>query len=199
MTIEQDLEEDKFHPPSDDEPDVDEEDDYVTSDSEDDDEDIPYFMQHERARQGDLSEEPLEDQKLIVDIGYGNTKFGLAGESEPSAIKNIVWGKNSETGRKDYTQVIQRKKMESMATDWEAIERLWERMFEVECGIDASSSFVSTTISPFGPNSYPEDMIEMLFETFEVQGCYFAVPSILSLYSTGKTTGVVLDSGECIG
>ena len=85
-----------------------------------------------------------------------------------------------------------------MAIDWEAVEKLWERMFDDECGISASNAYVSSTISPFGPRSYPEDMAELLFEEFSVQGCYFAVPSILSLYSTGKTTGVVLDSGECI-
>lgn len=92
-----------------------------------------------------------------------------------------------------------------MAIDWEAVEALWGRMFggedcehAKECGIKAENTYVSSTISPFGPRSYPEDMAELLFETFGVQGTYFAVPSILSLYSTGKTTGVVLDSGECI-
>jgi len=153
-------------------------------------------LQHLRARKDELSGEEAENQKLIVDLGYGSTKFGLAGESAPSMIKNLVLGKNPETGKKDYGPVIERKKMESMATDWEAIEKLWERMFEEECGINAESSYVSSTISPFGPRSYSEDMAELLFETFDVQGCYFAVPSILSLYSTGNTTGVVLDSGE---
>jgi hypothetical protein len=172
-------------------------DDDTDSDSDDDD-DRPYFMQHARAREGDLIGEEAENQKVIVDLGYGSTKFGLAGESAPASIKNIVYGKNPETGKKDYGPVIERKKMESMATDWEAIEKLWERMFEDELGISADTSYVSSTISPFGPRSYPEEMAELLFETFEVQGCYFAVPSILSLYSTGKTTGVVLDSGECI-
>ena len=168
------------------------------SDDDSDDDDRPYFMQHARAREGDLIGEHAENQKLIVDLGYGSTKFGLAGESSPASIKNIVYGKNPETGKKDYGPVIERKKMESMATDWEAIEKLWERMFEEELGISADTSYVSSTISPFGPRSYPEEMAELLFETFDVQGCYFAVPSILSLYSTGKTTGVVLDSGECI-
>eukprot|EP01050_Picozoa_sp_SAG11_P007325 SAG11_NODE_607_length_8226_cov_11.234527_1_plen_259_part_00 len=38
----------------------------------------------------------------------------------------------------------------------------------------------------------------MMFETFDVNGLYFSVPSIFSLYANGKTTGIVLDSGECI-
>ena len=37
----------------------------------------------------------------------------------------------------------------------------------------------------------------MLFETFDLNGLYFSVPSILSLYASGKTTGIVVDSGEC--
>ena len=75
---------------------------------------------------------------------------------------------------------------------------MWERVFENEINVETSSCLVSSTISPFGPKSYPEDMAELLFETFDIAGLYFSVPSVLSLYAKGKTTGIVLDSGECI-
>ena len=39
-------------------------------------------------------------------------------------------------------------------------------------------------------------MTEVIFETFEVPAFYIANPAHLSLYSSGKTTGLVLDSGE---
>jgi len=34
-----------------------------------------------------------------------------------------------------------------------------------------------------------------MFETFNVPSLYLAIQSVLSLYSTGSTTGLVLDSG----
>lgn len=38
----------------------------------------------------------------------------------------------------------------------------------------------------------------MLFEQHEAPGVYLAIPAVLSLYATGKTTGLVLDSGAAI-
>ena len=35
-----------------------------------------------------------------------------------------------------------------------------------------------------------------MFETFNVPSLYLAIQSVLALYSTGRTTGLVLDSGE---
>lgn len=35
----------------------------------------------------------------------------------------------------------------------------------------------------------------MLFETFNVPSFYVAIQAVLSLYTSGRTTGIVLDSG----
>lgn len=35
-----------------------------------------------------------------------------------------------------------------------------------------------------------------MFETFEVQGLYVAIQAVLSLFSNGRTTGMVCDSGD---
>lgn len=34
-----------------------------------------------------------------------------------------------------------------------------------------------------------------MFETFNVPSLYLAIQAVLSLYSTGRTTGLILDSG----
>lgn len=39
-------------------------------------------------------------------------------------------------------------------------------------------------------------MTEMMFETFEVPSLYLANHSVLSLYATGRTTGLIIDSGH---
>ncbi|XP_022730404.1 actin-like [Durio zibethinus] len=39
-------------------------------------------------------------------------------------------------------------------------------------------------------------MIEIMFEAFDIPSTYIAVQAVLSLYASGRTTGVVLDSGE---
>ena len=35
-----------------------------------------------------------------------------------------------------------------------------------------------------------------MFETFNSQFIYVAIPGVLSLYAAGRTTGIVLDSGD---
>ena len=35
-----------------------------------------------------------------------------------------------------------------------------------------------------------------MFDTFEVPNCYIAIQAVMSLYAAGRTTGLVVDSGD---
>merc|ERR1719195_2170087 len=39
-------------------------------------------------------------------------------------------------------------------------------------------------------------MTQILFETFNVPAMYVAIQAVLSLYASGRTTGIVLDAGD---
>ena len=39
-------------------------------------------------------------------------------------------------------------------------------------------------------------MTEIMFELFTVPSFYLGIQAVLSLYSSGRTTGVVLDAGD---
>ncbi len=41
-------------------------------------------------------------------------------------------------------------------------------------------------------------MIQLMFETFKGQRFYITITAILSLYSYGRTTGLVFDSGDVL-
>lgn len=52
------------------------------------------------------------------------------------------------------------------------------------------------TEAPLNPRKNREKAAEIFFETFGVPALYISMQAVLSLYSTGRTTGVVLDSGD---
>ena len=52
------------------------------------------------------------------------------------------------------------------------------------------------TEAPLNPKENREKMAQIMFETFNVPGLYIAIQAVLSLYSAGKFTGIVDDSGD---
>jgi len=55
---------------------------------------------------------------------------------------------------------------------------------------------VLLTEPPLNPRDNRDTAAQILFETFNVPALYTSVQAVLSLYASGKTTGLVLDSGD---
>lgn len=76
-----------------------------------------------------------------------------------------------------------------MVRDWEAMERLWEHIFDKELRVTIEEHPVLLTEPPLNPKINREKMVEIMFEGFEVPATYVAIQAVLSLYASGRTTG----------
>lgn len=81
---------------------------------------------------------------------------------------------------------------------WQYMEALWDHVYTGRDNLNASSDQhpVLLTEAPLNPLTNRENTAEIFFENFRVPAIYFAPQAILSLYASGRTTGVVIDVGE---
>ena len=80
-------------------------------------------------------------------------------------------------------------------TDWDDMEKLWHYTLQVELRVSPEHHPILLTEAPQTPREQRERMTQIMFEVFNVPCLYVQNTAVLSLYSGGRTTGVVLDSG----
>ncbi|CAH8385338.1 unnamed protein product [Eruca vesicaria subsp. sativa] len=150
---------------------------------------------------------------IVCDNGTGMVKAGLAGDDAPRAVFPSIVGsprdmggmlgmsqKQSYVGKEAYamrdTLTLEYPIDRGIINNWDAMEMIWHHTFYNELRVAPEEHPVLLTDAPLNPKANREKMTQIMFEIFNVPKLYVALQAVLSLYASGRTTGIVVESGD---
>ena len=157
----------------------------------------------------------ITGKPLVIDNGTGLSKNGYAGEDQPRTVFPTLVGYPKYQGiMSDVDHYVREYYVGEEAMnlrgvlklmyplehgsvrDWDAMEKIWHYTFHNDLRVNPADHPVLLTEPPLNPDSNRQKMAEIMFQTFNIPALYVSMQAVLSLYASGRTTGLVIDAGD---
>ena len=153
-----------------------------------------------------------EEYTVVIDNGSQMIKAGFARDHAPRVVFPSIVGRPRQVGvmvgmhqRGSYVGEESQCKCgiltldypieHGVVTNWDDMERIWHHTFYHELRVAPEECTVLQTEVPLNPKANKEKLTQIMFETFNIPFLHQSITPLLSLYASGRTTGLVIDSG----
>ncbi|KAJ1702742.1 hypothetical protein LUZ63_002521 [Rhynchospora breviuscula] len=144
-------------------------------------------------------------EAVVVDYGSKLLKAGIASPDQdppyiiPTKMKRVL-EEGEETGG-DGTgndeEVMVDTVVRGFVSDWDAMEDLLHHVLYTNIGWEIGDEGQILFTEPlFTPKYLREQLVQLMFETFNVSGFYASEQAVLSLYAVGRISGCTIDIGH---
>lgn len=112
------------------------------------------------------------------------------------ASTNLAKDKSTRISLPRYQTEYSRRPIQSgIIQHWDGIEQLWQRTLNDELLVPTVRQPLLLTEIVINPKSCRQKTAQIVFESLEAPGLYLAIPSVLSMYTSGSLTGIGLSCG----
>lgn len=156
------------------------------------------------------------NQPIVIDNGSGVVKAGFAGADKPRVVFRSCVGRIKHTrimpgGALEGSDIFLGPKIDEhkgvlrieypmengIVQNWSDMERIWSYLYSKDnLNVASEDHAVLLTEAPLNPYTNREKAAEIFFEGLNVPALFCSIQAILSLFASGRSTGVVLDVGD---
>ena len=160
-----------------------------------------------------MGDTTLHNVPIVLDNGSGTIRAGFAGDDLPKCYfpsyvgrpkhprvlagaleGDIFIGPDVEKNRG--LLKIRYPLEHGIVTDWDDMEKIWQHVYEGQLKTLSEEHPVLLTEAPLNPRKNRDIAAQVLFEQFNIPALYTSIQAVLSLYASGRTTGLIMDAGD---
>ena len=151
---------------------------------------------------------------IVFDLGSSSARVGWAGTDQPKYVESSLMGRKLSDGtidpsplrfgNKKYTEPIDPVRCVSYYDgEWSIDPEILAPITDTLCfssrGLNANAFErpIITTCPSTSPSSYKKILFEHFMETVQAPAFFVGDTSVLSIYATGRVSGICVDIGAC--